>query len=70
VAGQYIETSLIAKLQQAQGDLMTGNRAAACGKLSSFRNQVKAQMDSMLTRVQVHQMISMADQIVTALDCK
>jgi probable HAF family extracellular repeat protein len=61
-----IRNSLLAKLKFARA---AGPGSASCPDLSDFIREVHALSGKKLTTAQAHQLIAMANQIKTALDC-
>ena len=64
-----IETSLVAKLQDAITALNAGDTAAACIALNDFINQVNAQSGKKLTTEQAQQLVQSATAISSGLGC-
>lgn len=69
---QGIENSLDAKLRNVIDALAAANGGdvvAACGKLGSFINEVKAQSGKALTMAQANQLIAAANRVKASLGC-
>lgn len=68
-----IANSLDAKLSNAQKALETArsdDTAGACGMLGAFINEVQAQSGKALTVDQATELIDLANQVLTALECQ
>ena len=64
-----IEQSLTVKLQQALQSVGRANRAAACGQLTAFVNEVGAQSGKALSTAQAAVLNAGAGEILAALPC-
>ncbi len=64
-----IETSLVAKLQDALDALAAGDTATACTDLQDFENEVAAQAGKKITSEQAAELTATADEIRALLGC-
>ena len=64
-----LETSLLAKLENAQKSLDKGNTRAACSQIAAFANEVAAQDGKGLTSGQAEQLLAAAAEVRAALGC-
>jgi Glycine rich protein/RTX calcium-binding nonapeptide repeat (4 copies) len=64
-----ITTSLLTKLHTAEDNLDAGNTAGACNQLGAFITQVKRQSGNKIPTAGADQLISMADEVRTSLNC-
>lgn len=64
-----IESSLIAKLQNAIASAEAGNFTSACSQLHAFVNQVIAQSGNQIPTPQASQLLTVANQLRVSLGC-
>jgi Tol biopolymer transport system component len=64
-----VESSLLAKLNDALAALSAGDTATACIDLNAFINETQAQAGKKLTPTQAEQLIALAEDIMSALGC-
>jgi hypothetical protein len=63
------ETSLLAKLDDAQAALKVGNTAAACSDLGSFISETRAQSGKKIAASDASALIAKAQQIEASIPC-
>ncbi len=64
-----VSNSLLVKIQGASSDLSAAQTSAACGKLTAFIDEVRAQSGKKIAADKADELVALAEQLKAALGC-